>query len=200
MKTAVTYEVAMSAGRDAGNRSMRSAGRTAWNAEDYGAAALEFTRLWPEENDLAHAQARPIAGGSEGSDREAWHLSCTVPSLAEAHAEVARAGRYGDRVVIEPRGIAAIPEPWPGLGGVPARTVYDLWTTFSPIAGGSDAPRRQAGDICPDCELIQLPGALCPLHAAAPELRDALRALVERVDGMTDWLAYAGRLLARIGG
>jgi len=33
---------------------------------------------------------------------------------------------------------------------------------------------RHAGDICPDCEIIRLPGALCPLHAAAPEMAEAI--------------------------
>lgn len=28
----------------------------------------------------------------------------------------------------------------------------------------------EAGDICPDCELIGLPGALCQKHAAANDL------------------------------
>jgi hypothetical protein len=33
------------AATDSGNRSMRSAGRKAWNREDYNAAAAEFWRL-----------------------------------------------------------------------------------------------------------------------------------------------------------
>lgn len=32
-----------------------------------------------------------------------------------------------------------------------------------------------AGDICPDCELIGLPGALCPKHAATDELLAACK-------------------------
>ena len=43
MKT--TYKLAMAAGWDAGNRSMRKAGRTAWNHEDYKAAAEVVARL-----------------------------------------------------------------------------------------------------------------------------------------------------------
>jgi len=35
---------------------------------------------------------------------------------------------------------------------------------------------NEAGDVCPDCALIGLPGAVCPFHAAAPELLEALRA------------------------
>jgi hypothetical protein len=41
----VTYEIAMAAGRDAGNRSMRAAGRTSWNEDDYDAAARLAARL-----------------------------------------------------------------------------------------------------------------------------------------------------------
>jgi hypothetical protein len=43
----MTYELAMAAGRDAGNRSMRKAGRSAWSEEDRDAAYEEFERLWP---------------------------------------------------------------------------------------------------------------------------------------------------------
>jgi hypothetical protein len=43
----MTYQLANAAGMDAGNRSMRKAGRTAWNAEDYDAACAESWRLWP---------------------------------------------------------------------------------------------------------------------------------------------------------
>ena len=35
----VDHAVAMAAGRDAGNASMRRAGRTAWNEDDWNAAA-----------------------------------------------------------------------------------------------------------------------------------------------------------------
>lgn len=41
----LTYDLAMAAGRDAGNRSMRKAGRSAWNREDWGAAAECTNRL-----------------------------------------------------------------------------------------------------------------------------------------------------------
>jgi hypothetical protein len=34
-----TYAIAMAAGRDAGNKSMKAAGRSAWNEEDWDAAA-----------------------------------------------------------------------------------------------------------------------------------------------------------------
>lgn len=41
----VTYKVAVAAGRDAGTRSMRAAGRTQWNEEDWSAAAAVTARL-----------------------------------------------------------------------------------------------------------------------------------------------------------
>jgi hypothetical protein len=44
-RPALTPELAYAAGRDAGNRSMRRAGRTAWNEEDWGAAADVTNRL-----------------------------------------------------------------------------------------------------------------------------------------------------------
>lgn len=41
----VTYSVAMAAGKDAGNKSMKRAGRTAWNHEDFNAAAAVTEKL-----------------------------------------------------------------------------------------------------------------------------------------------------------
>lgn len=46
-KFALTYELAHAASMDAGNRSMRAGGRTAWNLDDYNASVDEFNRLWP---------------------------------------------------------------------------------------------------------------------------------------------------------
>jgi hypothetical protein len=46
----LTRDVAWAAAHDAGNRSMRHAGRTSWNEDDYNAAVEEFNRLWPYEN------------------------------------------------------------------------------------------------------------------------------------------------------
>lgn len=40
-----TYRMAMSAGRDAANRQMKAAGRTAWTEEDYATATRETNRL-----------------------------------------------------------------------------------------------------------------------------------------------------------
>jgi len=41
----LTPQIAYAAGQDAGNRSMRKAGRTKWNRTDYNAAAHETNRL-----------------------------------------------------------------------------------------------------------------------------------------------------------
>ena len=41
----ITYELAMPAGQDAGNRSMRHAGRAVWNEEDWNIAAAVVERL-----------------------------------------------------------------------------------------------------------------------------------------------------------
>ena len=45
--TTITEPIARAAAQDAGNRSMRKAGRTQWNEEDFNAAAQEYERLWP---------------------------------------------------------------------------------------------------------------------------------------------------------
>jgi hypothetical protein len=41
-----TPAIAVAAGQDAGNRSMRAAGRTAWNEDDWNAAAAVSDRLF----------------------------------------------------------------------------------------------------------------------------------------------------------
>ena len=43
----LTPAIIRAAATDAGNRSMRKAGRTAWNEDDWNAAAAEFDRLTP---------------------------------------------------------------------------------------------------------------------------------------------------------
>jgi hypothetical protein len=43
----MTRELAGAAGMDAGNRSMRAAGRTAWNDDDLEAARVELMRVYP---------------------------------------------------------------------------------------------------------------------------------------------------------
>ena len=45
MKPILSYELASAAGMDAGNRSMRQAGRKKWNEDDFNAAARETNRL-----------------------------------------------------------------------------------------------------------------------------------------------------------
>lgn len=41
----MSRQIAWAAATDAGNRSMREHGRTAWNEDDYNAAVAEFDRL-----------------------------------------------------------------------------------------------------------------------------------------------------------
>ena len=41
----LTYEMAMSAGKDAANRQMRKAGRKKWNKADYNLAARTANKL-----------------------------------------------------------------------------------------------------------------------------------------------------------
>lgn len=45
MRRVATYQEAMAAGRDAGNRSMRSGGRAVWSEADRDAAARVTLRL-----------------------------------------------------------------------------------------------------------------------------------------------------------
>lgn len=40
-----TYEIAMAAGRDAGNRSMKAGNRTAWNMDDWNASCETFEKI-----------------------------------------------------------------------------------------------------------------------------------------------------------
>ena len=43
-----TYRMAYAAAWDAGNASMRAAGRSKWNRDDWNAMCAEFSRLMPE--------------------------------------------------------------------------------------------------------------------------------------------------------
>lgn len=52
-KPQMTGQLAHAASMDAGNRSMRKAGRAHWNQDDYNACWLEYGRLWPIEAELA---------------------------------------------------------------------------------------------------------------------------------------------------
>lgn len=57
----ITYGLAMAAGHDAGNRSMREGGRTKWAVKDWNEACKTFERLWPTRtatNDSEHEQVR----------------------------------------------------------------------------------------------------------------------------------------------
>ena len=55
MKPLLTEAIARSASMDAANRSMRKAGRTAWNEDDRNVACAEYERLWPAESPTAPA-------------------------------------------------------------------------------------------------------------------------------------------------
>ncbi len=61
--TALTLdrEMAYYLAKEAADRAMRKAGRTAWNIDDANAAGAEFLRLWPLRNDypwMTAAQAQ----------------------------------------------------------------------------------------------------------------------------------------------
>jgi hypothetical protein len=45
----MTRKLAWAIATDAGNASMRAAGRANWNDDDYNAAVEVFNRLWPED-------------------------------------------------------------------------------------------------------------------------------------------------------
>lgn len=48
MKIKLTLDLARAAGMDAGNRSMRKAGRKHWNEDDFDAAATVYNHLLDE--------------------------------------------------------------------------------------------------------------------------------------------------------
>jgi hypothetical protein len=56
--TSTTYQIAMAAGRDAGNRSAMKAGRATWNDEDAAAALRTFEALYALAVD-EHCDNRP---------------------------------------------------------------------------------------------------------------------------------------------
>lgn len=43
----MSYTLAQACAADAGNRSMRAAGRTRWSMADWNASVEEFNRVWP---------------------------------------------------------------------------------------------------------------------------------------------------------
>ena len=69
----LTYDLAMAAGRDAGNRSMRAAGRTKWSAEDYDAMIARVDRLALA---LYHGH-HPGEMGPVDLDQAHYELQCT---------------------------------------------------------------------------------------------------------------------------
>ena len=46
----MSIEIARAAAWDAGNRSMKAAGRSAWSGEDWDAACAEIDRLMPHQS------------------------------------------------------------------------------------------------------------------------------------------------------
>jgi len=48
----LTPELALAAAKDVGNESMRKAGRTTWDRDDWYAASREFNRRWPRHFDV----------------------------------------------------------------------------------------------------------------------------------------------------
>ena len=46
-------DLARAAGRDAGNQSMKRAGRKAWSHKDHAEAVRVYNELWPEEAEKA---------------------------------------------------------------------------------------------------------------------------------------------------
>lgn len=59
----ITYELAMAAAHDAGNRSMREEHRTKWAVKDWNVACETFERLWPNP-------ARTVTNQPEYEQRE----------------------------------------------------------------------------------------------------------------------------------
>lgn len=58
----LTYQIAMAAGRDAGNRSMKANGRTSWNEVDYNIAVETTSSLM----ELNGQKLRSPTGGQAG--------------------------------------------------------------------------------------------------------------------------------------
>lgn len=67
-KPEITYGLAMAAGHDAGNRSMREGGRTVWAVKDWNAACETFERLWPTPS--REMDERPASSNKQRSERE----------------------------------------------------------------------------------------------------------------------------------
>jgi len=67
-RVTLTRQLARAAAQDAGNRSMRKAGRNAWNADDYDAAVAEFNRLWPDGQADGQTDRRHDGNAHDGTD------------------------------------------------------------------------------------------------------------------------------------
>lgn len=93
----LTYDLAMAASQDAGNRSMRKAERKVWNEDDYNAAAAEFDRVWPRRNptDTAAALSEAFHGRPPESSTEyvdALHEHSVLTGLGGLEEIVLKSG------------------------------------------------------------------------------------------------------------
>ena len=59
MKPTMTFELAHAAASDAGNRSMRKAGRSRWNEDDWNSMVETFDRLWPMPTETGNQREQP---------------------------------------------------------------------------------------------------------------------------------------------
>ena len=129
-----THEAAHAAGRDAGNRSMRAAGRTTWNDDDYNAAAGTYEKIRPAEPKAPAKKGEGSRGGvvtghtQKGKPKYAHGQRVKVRDDAQAH------GRHGPA----PRSHAdlrALDNAEDRQGGIGAETV--------PIPKGQTGTIRQ---------------------------------------------------------
>ena len=83
----LSRDLAWAAVTDAGNRSMRAAARSVWSEQDFNAAAREFNRLWPPENDIRdlRSSTKPVCGF--------WHPGphCAVQGARDSRTADAQA-------------------------------------------------------------------------------------------------------------
>jgi len=86
-------KLAVAAGMDAGNRSMRAAGRTQWNADDANAATEARAKVMGETKPKARAKTAPkaVKPGSV-ADLRAQAKAAKAPPVAQLRADAARAG------------------------------------------------------------------------------------------------------------
>lgn len=67
MSIKLTRDIAWAAATDAGNLSMRRAGRTGWSKDDYQEAVDMFHRFWPEEREIEEARRAYNAAIAKGA-------------------------------------------------------------------------------------------------------------------------------------